>query len=59
MIDKVIKAVVAPLPALEVQEDEADEIDAFEDIVINTVKITLMGGARWDAIEQNISFQGH
>ena len=56
MIDKVIKAVVAPLPALEVQEDEADEIDAFEDIVINTVKITLMGGARWDAIEQKYKF---
>ncbi|MDM7074590.1 ATP-binding protein [Enterobacter asburiae] len=56
MIDKVIKAVVAPLPALEVQEEEADEIDAFEDIVINTVKITLMGGARWDAIEQKYKF---
>lgn len=56
MIDKVIKAVVAPLPALEVQEDEADEIDAFEDIVINTVKITLMGGARWDAIKQKYKF---
>ncbi|HHP2613560.1 TPA: ATP-binding protein [Enterobacter roggenkampii] len=56
MIDKVIKAAVAPLPALEVQEDEADEIDAFEDIVINTVKITLMGGARWDAIEQKYKF---
>lgn len=56
MIDKVIKAVVAPLPALEVQEDDADEIDAFEDIVINTVKITLMGGARWDAIEQKYKF---
>ncbi|WP_226069130.1 ATP-binding protein [Dickeya zeae] len=56
MIDKVIKAVVAPLPTLEVQEDDADEIDAFEDIVINTVKITLMGGARWDAIEQKYKF---
>ncbi|NCU06971.1 ATP-binding protein [Pantoea ananatis] len=56
MIDKVIKAVVAPLPTLEVQEDDTDEIDAFEDIVINTVKITLMGGARWDAIEQKYKF---
>jgi hypothetical protein len=42
-----------------VQEDEADEIDAFEDIVINTVKITLMGGADGMQLSKNISFQGH
>ncbi|HIE5387871.1 TPA: ATP-binding protein [Enterobacter cancerogenus] len=56
MIDKVIKAVVAQPLAQEVQEDDADEIDAFEDSVINTVKITLMGGTRWDAIEQKYKF---
>lgn len=56
MIDKVIKAVVAQPLTPEVQEDDADEIDAFEDSVINTVKITLMGGTRWDAIEQKYKF---
>lgn len=56
MIDKVIKAVVTqPLP-MEGQEDDVDEIDAFEDSVVNTVKITLMGGARWDAIAQKYKF---
>ncbi|MGK3605536.1 ATP-binding protein [Klebsiella variicola] len=56
MIDKVIKAVVAQTLTLEVQEDDADEIDAFEDSVVNTVKITLMGGAKWDAIDQKYKF---
>ncbi|UEM38114.1 ATP-binding protein [Pectobacterium aquaticum] len=56
MIDKVIKAVVTHPLTLEVQVDDADEIDAFEDSVVNTVKITLMGGARWDAIAQKYKF---
>lgn len=56
MIDKVIKAVVTQPLTLEVQEDDADEIDAFEDSVVNTVKITLMSGARWDAIAQKYKF---
>ncbi|MBA6413322.1 ATP-binding protein [Parahaliea sp. F7430] len=56
MIDKVIKAVVAQPIALEVQEDDTDEIDVFEDSVVNTVKITLMGAARWDAIDQKYKF---
>ncbi|WP_232100004.1 ATP-binding protein [Lonsdalea populi] len=56
MIDKVIKAVVTQSLTLEVQEDGANEIDAFEDSVVNTVKITLMGGARWDAIAQKYKF---
>lgn len=56
MIDKVIKAVVTQSLTLEVQEDDANEIDAFEDSVVNTVKITLMGGARWDAIAQKYKF---
>lgn len=56
MIDKVIKAVVTHPLTLEMQEDDADEIDAFEDSVVNTVKITLMGGARWDAIAQKYKF---
>ncbi|MBW2940542.1 ATP-binding protein [Zhongshania aquimaris] len=56
MIDKVIKAVVAQPIALEVQEDDANEIDVFEDSVVNTVKITLMGAARWDAVDQKYKF---
>lgn len=56
MIDKVIKAVVIQPVTLEIDEDDADEIDAFEDSVVNTVKITLMGAARWDAIAQKYKF---
>lgn len=56
MIDKVIKAVVTQPLTLEVPEDGADEVDAFEDSVVNTVKITLMGAARWDAIVQKYKF---
>ncbi|HHF3237734.1 TPA: ATP-binding protein [Vibrio alginolyticus] len=56
MIDKVIKAVVTHPLTLEVPEDGADEVDAFEDSVVNTVKITLMGAARWDAIVQKYKF---
>lgn len=56
MIDKVIKAVVTQPLTLEVPEDDADEIDAFEDSVVNTVKITLMGAARWDAMVQKYKF---
>lgn len=56
MIDKVIKAVVTQPLTLEITEDDADEIDAFEDSVVNTVKITLMGAARWDAVDQKYKF---
>lgn len=56
IIDKVIKAVVTQPLAIEVPEDDADEIDTFEDSVVNTVKITLMGAARWDAIVQKYKF---
>lgn len=56
MIDKVIKAVVTQPFTPEIAEDDADEIDAFEDSVVNTVKITLMGAARWDAIAQKYKF---
>lgn len=56
MIDKVIKAVVTQPLTMEVPEADADEIDAFEDSVVNTVKITLMGAARWDAIDQKYKF---
>jgi uncharacterized protein len=56
MIDKVIKAVVAQPMMLEVHEDDPDEIDAFEDSVVNTVKITLMGAARWFAIDHRYKF---
>lgn len=56
MIDKVIKAVVTQPLTLEITEDDADEIDAFEDSVVNTVKITLMGATRWDAVDQKYKF---
>jgi hypothetical protein len=56
MIDKVIKAVVAQPLTPEIAEDDADEIDSFEDSVVNTVKITLMGAARWDAVDQKYKF---
>ncbi|MAE88773.1 MAG: ATPase, partial [Pelagibaca sp.] len=56
MIDKVIKAVVTQPLTPEIAEDDADEIDAFEDSVVNTVKITLMGAARWDAVAQKYKF---
>lgn len=56
MIDKVIKAVVTQPFTPEIAEDDADEIDAFEDSVVNTVKITLMGAARWDAVDQKYKF---
>ena len=56
MIDKVIKAVVTQPLTLEAPENDADEIDAFEDSVVNTVKITLMGAARWDAVVQKYKF---
>ncbi|MBP2844935.1 hypothetical protein DFO54_108162 [Erwinia sp. AG740] len=56
MIDKVIKAVVTQPITQEGQKDDADEVDVFEDSVVNTVKITLMGGARWDAIAQTYKF---
>ncbi|HAW74207.1 MAG TPA: ATPase [Alteromonas australica] len=56
MIDKVIKAVVTQPLTPEIAEDDADEIDTFEDSVVNTVKITLMGAARWDAVDQKYKF---
>lgn len=56
MIDKVIKAVASQTIAMDEQDDSAGEIDAFEDSVVNTVKITLMGAARWDAIDQKYKF---
>lgn len=55
MIDKVIKAVVAQ-PVIQEVDDETDELDALEDTVVNTVKITLMGAARWDAFNQRYRF---
>lgn len=57
MIDKVIKALVTQSIVHEIDEENTDEIlNAFEDTVVNTVKITLMGAARWDAIEQKYKF---
>ncbi len=56
MIDKVIKAIVFQPTLQETDDQESDEIDVIEDTVVNTVKITLMGAARWDAIEQKYKF---
>ena len=56
MIDKVIKAVVTQPVMLAEQEDAPNETDVFEDSVVNTVKITLMGAARWDAVDQSYKF---
>lgn len=57
MIDKVIKALVTQSIVQEIDKENTDEIlNAFEDTVVNTVKITLMGAARWDAIEQKYKF---
>lgn len=56
MIDKVIKAVVTQPIAQESNNENDEELDVLEDTVINTVKITLMGATRWDAIEQIYKF---
>ena len=56
MIDKVIKAVVTQPIVQESNNENDEELDVLEDTVINTVKITLMGATRWDAIEQVYKF---
>lgn len=56
MIDKVIKAVVTQPIVQESNNENDEELDVLEDTVINTVKITLMGATRWDAIEQIYKF---
>lgn len=56
MIDKVIKAVVSQPITLEVEEDSTGDLAVFDESVVNTVKITLMGAAKWDAIVQKYKF---
>lgn len=57
MIDKVIKAVVAqPLLQETEDEEEVEDLEPLGDSVINTVKITLMGAAKWNAIDQKFTF---
>lgn len=56
MIDKVIKAVVTQPIAQEFDSEGDDVLDIIEETVINTVKITLMGATRWDAIDQVYKF---
>jgi hypothetical protein len=56
MIDKVIKAVVAQTPLQETEEGELEDLEPIGDTVVNTVKITLMGAARWDALDQRFTF---
>lgn len=53
IIDKVIKALVTQSITQEFEEEDPEEtLSSFEDTVVNTVKITLMGAARWDAVDQ-------
>jgi len=56
MIDKVIKAVVAQTPLQETEEGELEDLEPIGDTVVNTVKITLMGAAKWDALDQRFTF---
>tara|TARA_R110001583_G_scaffold10344_6_gene47698 strand:+ start:670 stop:2415 length:1746 start_codon:yes stop_codon:yes gene_type:complete len=56
MIDKVIKAVVAQTPLQETEEGELEDIESMGDTVVNTVKITLMGAAKWNALDQRFTF---
>ncbi|MGQ7274925.1 ATP-binding protein [Marinobacter sp. V034] len=56
MIDKVIKAVVAQTPVQETEEGELEDIEPLGDTVVNTVKITLMGAAKWNALDQRFTF---
>lgn len=56
MIDKVIKAVVAQTPLQEPEEGELEDLEPMGDTVVNTVKITLMGAAKWNALDQRFTF---
>lgn len=57
IIDKVIKALVTQSITQEFEEEDPEEtLSSFEDTVVNTVKITLMGAARWDAVDQKYKF---
>lgn len=56
MIDKVIKAVVAQTPLQEPEEGELEDLEPTGDTVVNTVKITLMGAAKWNALDQRFTF---
>ncbi|WP_430414431.1 ATP-binding protein [Marinobacter adhaerens] len=56
MIDKVIKAVVAQTPLQETEEGELEDFEPMGDTVVNTVKITLMGAAKWNALDQRFTF---
>jgi hypothetical protein len=55
MIDKVIKAVVAQ-PIIHETDEDVEDLEPLGDTVVNTVKITLMGSAKWDAIDQKYRF---
>lgn len=56
MIDKVIKAVVAQEPLHGFDEEEEEPADFVQESVINTVKLTLMGAAKWDALINKFKF---
>lgn len=56
MIDKVIKAVVAQTPLQEPEEGDLEDFEPMGDTVVNTVKITLMGAAKWNALDQRFTF---
>jgi hypothetical protein len=56
MIDKVIKAVVAQPIVHETDDEDVEDLEPLGDTVVNTVKITLMGAAKWGAIDQKYRF---
>jgi len=49
LIDKVIKSVAISPPAMEPVDAKEEELEGPNEDVINTVRLTLVGTARWDA----------
>ena len=49
LIDKVIKSVVISPPATEPAEAEEGGLEGADEEVVNTVRLTLVGTARWEA----------
>ncbi len=56
LIDKVIKSVAISPQETEPTEKEYNELEGAGVLVVNTVRLTLVGTARWDAIEEKPVF---
>ncbi len=56
LIDKVIKSVAIPSPVTEPTETEERASEEEKEHVINTVRLTLVGTARWDAVNRKSVF---